>query len=184
MRRSLATGAIGISLLAPAGAAASHGDSGTGQRDFAVGAGNNEFALGAIGEARFSLSASSDPFGLDPRGYVTSSGDPDGVGPLEPFTARGEVTCLDVEGNRATIKWRIEEGTGSAEPFEGGGVESWVEDNGPPRAGEPADRAAVSPPQPALLFDPTADVCEQPEAQPLYDRLDQGNVVVHDATGA
>jgi hypothetical protein len=57
-----------------------------------------------------------------------------------------------------------------------------VEDNGPPRAGEPVDRAAVSPPQPAATFDPLADTCEQPEVQPLYDRLDRGNVVVHDAT--
>jgi hypothetical protein len=180
-RRCLATtGLIGLATCGPGVAEASHNGQTGGARDFAVGAGSSEFALGAIGEARFSLSASSDPLGGDPKGYVTASGDPDGIGPMEPFTTRGEVTCLLVDGNRASIKWRLEQATGSAEPFEGGGVQSFVEDNGSPRQGEPVDRAATSLPQPAEVFDLAADECQSPHGQP-YDPLERGNLVVHDA---
>ena len=180
MRRFLAAAAIGLGLIAPTALASHEGSSG-GKRDFAVGAGSSEFALGAIGQARFALSATSDPAGARPAGYVTSRGDPDGLGPMEPFTATGEITCLRVEGNRASIKWRLERATGSAEPFEGGGVQSFVEDNGEPRRGEPLDRALIDPPQPAATFDANADTCDDPNSRATYDRLEQGNVRVHDA---
>jgi hypothetical protein len=177
LRRVLAVGVIGIAVLAPGGAAASG-------RDFAVGAGSNEFALGAVGKASFALSATSAPDGAWPRGYVVSSGDPDGSGPLEPFTARGEVTCLRVSGNRASIKWRLDDATGSAASFEGGGAQSFLEDNGEPRFGQPPDRAATDPPQPAAIFAPTADRCEDPDTRSTYDRLEKGDITVHDAAGA
>ena len=152
-----------------------------GERDFAVGAGSSEFALGVVGEASFALSATSDPFGARPSGYVTSKGDPDGIGPVEPFTARGAITCLRVAGKRASIKWRLERATGSAEPFEGGGVQSFVEDNGVPRGGHPTDRAAIDPPEPAATFHVNAGTCEDPNSRAGYDRIEQGNVTVHDA---
>lgn len=183
MRRVLAGTAIGLGLLAPMGASASHEHSTAGQRDFAVGAGSSELALGAVGEASFTLSASSGPFGARPAGYVTSHGDPDGAGPLEPFTARGEVTCLRVDGNRASIKWRFESATGTAAALEGGGVQSFVEDNGEPRLGQPVDRALIDPPQPAATFEANAHQCEDPDTRVTYDRLEQGNVTVHDAAG-
>ena len=182
MWRALAATAVVLGLI-PATAEASHAGSGDGGRDFAVGAGTNEFALGTVGIASFTLSAHSEPFGQRPAGYVTSRGDPDGIGPLEPFTAKGEVTCLRVEGNRASIKWRFEEATGSAEPLEGGGVQSFVEDNGPPRGGQPADGAAIDPPQPAATFGSNADRCDDPQSRPPHDRLNRGNVTVHDAVG-
>ena len=184
VRRELAVGAIGLGLLAPGGAVASHNGTGGGARDFAVGSGSSEFSLGVIGEASFALSATSDPGGADPAGYVVSRGDPDGVGPMEPFTASGEVTCLWVDGNRATVKWRLERATGSAAPFEGGGVQSFLEDNGSPRFGQPVDRGATDLPQPAAIFRPTADECESPDnREAAYDRLERGNVTVHDAVG-
>ena len=181
MRRVVAGAAIGLGLIVPTGAGASHGDAGGGQRDFAVGAGSSELLLGAVGEASFTLSASSDPFGARPAGYVTSRGDPDGRGPVEPFTARGEVTCLRVDGNRASIKWRFEDAGGTAAPLQGGGVQSFVEDNGEPRFGQPVDRALIDPPQPAATFEANAYECEDPDSRATYDRLEQGNVTVHDA---
>lgn len=180
MRRALAAGTIGIGLLASGSAIASHGNPG---RDFARGTGANEFALGAVGEASFTLRASSDPSGARPIGYVTSRGDPDGLGPLEPFTAAGRVTCLRVDGNRASVKWRLDKATGSAAPFRGGGVESFLEDNGKARKGQPVDRAATDPPQPAATFLPTARECDDPDSRPTYDRLEKGDVRVHDAAG-
>ena len=182
--KGLITGATLTVVLAAAGpASATHGDNGQGKRDFAVGAGSSEFALGAIGEASFSLSAHSDPFGARPGGYITSKGDPDGIGPLEPFTAKGEVTCLRVKGNRASLKWRFERTTGSAATFAGGGVQSFVEDNGPPRGGMPLDRAALDPPQPAGVFESNAAQCDDPDTRAHYDRIESGNITVHDATG-
>jgi hypothetical protein len=166
-----------MGLAAPAGANAA------GSEDFAVGAGSSEFAVGLVGDSSFTLSAHSDAFGLRPGGYVTAKGDPDGVGPLAPFTARGEITCLRVSGNRASLKWRFEEATGSAATFLGGGVQSFVEDNGAPRFGQPVDRAALDPPQPAVAFNAAADTCEDPNTRATYDVLEQGNLEVHDATG-
>jgi hypothetical protein len=181
MRRALAAGTIGIGLLASGSALASHGASTHGMRDFAIGSGTSEFALGAIGEASFKVRASSDPLGGRAAGYVTSSGDPDGIGPLEPFTAAGRVTCLRVDGNRATLKWRLDKATGSATPFKGGGVQSFVEDNGRTRGGQPLDRAVTDPPQPAASFLPAARQCDDPNARATYDRLEEGDVRVRDA---
>jgi hypothetical protein len=183
MARALTAGAVGIALLVPGGAAASHGDSRSGLRDFAVGAGSNEFALGAVGRASFALRASSDPFGARPAGYVTASGDPDGIGPAEPFTARGRIMCLRVDGNRASIKWSLDQATGSAAPFKGGGVQSFLEDNGRPRRGQPVDRASIDPPQPAASFELNARRCDDPDTRPTYDRLNEGNITIHDAVG-
>jgi hypothetical protein len=184
VRRVLAVAVIGMGLLAPGGAVGSHNGSTAGERDFSVGSGSSEFSLGLIGEASFAISATSDPAGANPAGYVTSRGDPDGAGPMEPFTAQGEITCLRVDGNRATVKWRLERGTGSAAQFEGGGVQSFLEDNGSPRFGQPVDRTATDLPQPAAAFEPTADQCEDPDTrEAAYDRLERGNVTVHDATG-
>lgn len=181
MRAALTACAIAFASLAPAAAGAGHGGSERAGGDFVVGAGSSEFALGAVGEASFALHATSDPSGARPAGYVTSRGDPDGIGPMEPFTARGPVTCLRVDGNRATIKWRIEHGTGSAEPFEGGGVQSFLEDNGQRRRGNPPDRAALDPPQPAGVFDLNARLCDDPDTRATYDPLERGDVTVQDA---
>jgi hypothetical protein len=177
-RLAVAATTVALAALAPAASA-----NGNGGRDFAVGAGDNEFALGAVGQAGFTVSAHSDPGGTRPSGYVTSRGDPDGIGPLEPFTAQGKVTCLRVDGNRASVKWRIERATGSAKPFEGGGIQSFLEDNGPPRGGRPRDRAAIDPPQPAASFNPGADACDDPNSRVTYETLNRGNVTVHDALG-
>ena len=184
MRGVMAAGAVGIGLIAGSGAAiASHNDGGGGKREFAVGAGRAAFALGVVGETGFTFSAHSDPFGGRPTGYVTATGDPDGPGPIASFTVRGHVTCVRVDGNRASLKWRFEEATGSAAPFEGGGAESFVEDNGEPRLGEPVDRAATDGPQPAETFDPQAEQCEDPDTRPTYARIEEGNLTVHAAAG-
>jgi hypothetical protein len=175
MKVILTAATLGIACLVPIGAVADGG----GARDFAVGAGSSEFAIGLVGEASFTLSATSAAEGSGPRGYVTTKGDPDGAGPMEPFTAKGHVTCLRVNGNRASIKWRFEEATGSAAPF--AGIQTFVEDNGPPRRGEPTDRAALDPPQAAATFEATATQCDDPATRATYERLNRGNVTVNDA---
>jgi hypothetical protein len=176
----LFTLAVAAAVAAPAVSSASHGGSGGEKRDFAVGSASNQFLI-AIGEARLSLAAHSDPLGARPTGHVVAKGDPDGDGPAEPFKLEGEVTCLRVEGNRAAIKYRFKRADGSAEPFEGGGVQIFLEDKGPPSGGEAVDGSAFDPPQPAGAFQTNANVCNDPNLR-LYDEVESGNFVVHDAS--
>lgn len=175
----LAVAVVGVGF--PVGAVASHNDSGGVNRDFAVGAGANEFLI-VIGDARLRASAHSDPLGADPGGFVRAMGDPDGADlPLEPFGLAGEVTCLRVDGNRAAIKYRFEQAEGSAAPFEGGGVQIFLEDNGRPQGGAAVDATGFEPPQPAGVFDLDANRCDDPNLR-LYDQIESGNFTVHDAT--
>lgn len=182
MRRVLAAAAMSAMALMPGAAVAGNGPiaSDEGRRDFAVGAGSNEFLV-VLGSSHFAFSATRDPHTGRLSGHVTTYGDPDGAGPVAPFRVQGEVTCLRVSGNRASFKWRFGHARGSAEPLEGGGVEVFVEDNGSPRFGEPLDRAVLGPPQPQATFDLQASQCDDPALHPTYDPINSGNITVHDA---
>lgn len=152
----------------------------------ASGSGSNEFLI-AVGEARLSVGAHSGPLGEDPTGHIRAKGDPDGPGPMEPFELEGEVTCMQVapkpggSGFRAAIKYRFKHAEGSAEPFDGGGVQIFIEDNGNPAGGQSVDRTTFDPPQPAGVFDANADQCDDPNSRFGYDEIESGNFVVRDA---
>lgn len=180
MRRLVAATIVCVVTLTPGVAGAAHSHGGKSRRDRVVGAGWNQF-LYAIGEARFSFAATSDPLGRRPSGHAASDGDPDGPGPVGPFAASGEVTCLRVSGARASFKWRFARAAGSAEPLRGGGVQAFLEDNGRPRAGTPVDRAGLDAPQPAATFDLAATRCDDPNLFPGYDRIEGGDIRIHDA---
>src|SRR5436190_761730 len=95
MRRRIglaATLVCGGALLAPAAAAASG--------DYAVGGGTNGFF-------QLGLSAHSGPSGEDPGGFVSARSRPNGGFPA-PFRFGGHVTCLRVDGNKASIKYRFD----------------------------------------------------------------------------
>jgi hypothetical protein len=162
----------------PVASSASHSGSGGQKHDFVVGVSPNEVLLG---QAHSSFAAHSDPLGGNPKGHVTTKGDPDGPGPIDPFKAEGDITCLRVEGNRATYKWRFSHAEGSLAPFEGGGIQAFLEDNGQPQNGMPVDATTVDAPQPAGVFDLTATQCEDPDSRVTYERINSGNFVVHDA---
>ena len=116
----------------------------------------------------------------DVQGYAVGSGELPGAG---EFRVQGEVTCVKVVGNRATIKYRFARTRGPGAPPAGWGVQVFVEDNGPPGAGTP-DGNATDAPLPPEIFDPTADQCELPRGP--YNPVDSGNYVVRDgdAVGA
>src|SRR5438045_7059031 len=95
------------------------------------------------------------------------------------FEVQGPVTCLRVDGNRAAIKYRFKRATGSAAPFQGGGVEVFVEDNGEARRGQPVDANAFQPPQPAGAFNTNASQCDDPNLA-AYDTVTSGDYVVRD----
>lgn len=179
-RTALALAAIGaLGAALPGTSTGSHSEAGGANRDFAVGAAKNAFfQLG--GPNHLMVSAHSDPAAVDPKGHVRAKGDIDGPGPLEPFAFEGEVTCVRVEGNRAAIKYRFKHAEGSAEPLEGGGVQVFVEDNGPPNDEIP-DRNTFDPPQPAGVFDTNATACDDPRLRQDYDPVESGNYTVHDA---
>ena len=165
---------VSFSLLALEGVAgASHGP-GNGPRIFGVGSGANQF-LFVVGEARLSVAAHLDEQGR-PNGHVRAQGEPDGPGPFESFLLEGEVTCIRVTGNRAAIKYRFKHAEGSAEPFEGGGVQIFLEDNGDPRNGIAVDKTAFDSPQVAGVFDQAATDCDAPTR--VYDQIESGNFVV------
>ena len=158
-------------VLAPA-ASASHGSSRS-PRDFAVGGANNTLGFFQIG-----ISAHSGPAGEDPDGHVSARSRPQGGFPI-PFRFGGEVTCLRVEGNRATIKYRFDQSDSPA--LEGGGVQIFVEDNGEPRSGGPRDGAAPGPPLTRELFEAAQPNVYQDANTAVYNPIDSGNFVVHDA---
>jgi hypothetical protein len=179
--RSLIVTVASLMALLPGSAAATGDMSGGGSRDYTVGGGTNEFAV-IIGDARFGFAAKSDPIGLGSGGHAASHGDPDGIGPMGAFTAEGAVTCLRVDGNRASFKWRFAQTTGSAAPFQDGGVQVFVQDNGEPRGGVPVDWAFLDVPQPAGVFELGAGTCTDPNLiGGDYARLESGNITVHDA---
>jgi hypothetical protein len=171
-----------VVLALPATAEASHGDGGGSKHDFATGSFRNALPVTG-GPLQGSFAAHSDPFGADVSGYFRGSGDVDGPAPLDSgFTVQGHMTCLEVEGNRAAFRYRFERNTGSTEPFEGGGIQIFVEDNGPPKGGTPLDAMAFDAPEPPGLFDLHATLCDDPESR-VYDPIDAGDIVVHDAAG-
>ena len=177
MKRSRAAVLIAIALGAGAagGAAAA---AGPGPGDLAAGSALNQFPTPAgPGFARLNVAAHSGPSGADPHGNVLSKGTL-GV-PGGEFEVQGPVTCLRVDGNRAAIKYRFNRATGSAAPFQGGGVEVFVEDNGEPRGGQPVDANAFRPPQPAGAFDTNATQCDDPNTA-TYDVVTSGNYTVRD----
>jgi hypothetical protein len=140
--------------------------------DYAVGGGNNTNGWFQIG-----LSAHSGPSGEDPRGYVSARSRPNGDFPL-PFRFGGEVTCLRVEGNQATIKYRFDHADNPL--LVGGGIEIRAEDNGNPGDGPPVDRGAAGLPMTREVFEATQpEVCGDPRIG-AYNDVDSGNVIVHD----
>ncbi len=87
------------------------------------------------------------------------------------------MTCLRVSGNKAAIKYRFAQATGSAAALKGGGVEIFVQDNGKPHDGQPVDASAFHPPQPAGAFDATASQCDDPNVA-AYNRVQSGDYTV------
>jgi hypothetical protein len=201
-------------LALPAVSAATHSAKEGGPRDFTVGAGWQSLPLGGSEYFRFAAHVGGqrpawpepgwdEPRGFDDlldladtaasqseipqtregvRGYEVARGDLDGDGPLPPFMFQGPVTCLAVVGNRASFFYEFKH----AEPafFEGGGVQVYAEDNGPPRNGQSVDGSAFDAPIPGPgaglppLEGPT--VCPPPRITG-YDQLESGNLIVHDA---
>jgi len=116
--------------------------------------------------------ARSGPAGENPSGFVNDVGS--FGSPMTAFELEGPVTCLRVEGNKAAIKYRFAKATGVAEPLKGGGIEVFIEDNGP----QP-DANASGAPQMAAEFNAAATQCDDPNMAP-FSTVREGGYTVTD----
>jgi hypothetical protein len=124
----------------------------------------------------FSLSVNGRGEGVAARGHVRGSGVY-----VDAFEVDGPITCIRVEGNRASIKYRFKRASGPGAPPQDGGVQVYIEDNGKPRDGQPVDRVATEPPQSPDVFDAAAGVCTDPTLNPAWTPLESGDFAVRDA---
>jgi hypothetical protein len=138
-----------------------------------VGAGTGHFAETG---GPFSLAVNGRGEGPLAKGYVHGSGVY-----VDAFEVEGPITCMRVEGNLASVKYRLERASGPGAPPQGGGVQVYIEDNGDPVDGRPVDRVATEPPQPPGVFDAAAGVCTDPRLNPAWTTLESGDFVVRDA---
>jgi hypothetical protein len=168
--------AVGLTVVAAMGLAVLPVAADARPRESARGKGASELLLNAVGWASFSFAAKGGP---NASGYVRTKGDPDGAGPIPPFTAEGPITCLRVDGRRAALKWRFRRATGSVASFRGGGIQTYVQDDGRARRRQAVDHAALDPPQLPVTFNARARECDDPDAR-VYERLRVGDVTVRD----
>jgi len=125
------------------------------------------------GHNRLRIRASGE--GDQANGWVVGTGNT-GAG---HFRVEGPVTCIRVEGNRATVKYRYAERSGPGAPPPGG-VQVYVADRGNPEGGQPVDANGTDPPTPAPLFGMTKGKCDDPRLRDDLNRVDGGDYRVRD----
>jgi hypothetical protein len=148
--------------LGSSAANATHSEGGGPHQDLVAGTGRFEVFPGEA--VKIHVNAKSGPSGEDARGRFS-------VNHEGFYAVRGEVTCLSVVGNRATVGGEITQAQGELEGFEGFGILIIVEDNG--EGDEPNDGVISS-----VVATPP-EQCSVPfEVRPI----EQGDYIVHDAT--
>lgn len=160
MKRMLAPVLLVLSLMVPMAASATH----------SPGEGPNSDKVDGTVEDLFPstlhVNAISDPDGSNARGHLWYTADASGF----TFEEAGEVTCLSVQGNNATIGMRIDRSKLPGFPGEGNGFLFYVSDYGEPGDMDShLDVPLTTPPTTC----PTPIVFAYPQKS--------GNFVVHDA---
>jgi hypothetical protein len=166
MKPVIAIAAAALSLAVPVVA------SGGPPRDSAVGSGTTGGKSSPTGEQHVAFAAFGGPTTFDPftqaiggdpvTGHFTASGDFGSS--LTAFQQEGPVTCLAVDGNRATLVYPNKQARpGTNEAFD---TLIFLEDNGKPQNGRPRDRVGF-----ALVPDttPNDDPPSDALATPMYD---------------
>jgi hypothetical protein len=190
-KRTLVRAGIRTALVIVGAATAAQPAIAAGPHDYAVGTGKNHVAEFTDAPVQLEVSAHRLSL-LEVTGHVRGSGDLNGALPGGDFQVVGHVTCLRVEpkpapealltgpGNRAAIKYVVDNSSGSLAPPVGWVIEVFVEDNGNPEDGHPVDANSTLLPTPPELSD--ARNCDDPNVagQP-YNPLDQGDYRVYDS---
>jgi hypothetical protein len=173
--KALTVVACALAALVFAGAG-----SGGGGHDLVAGGGVQTLTVEQVGDNEtdvFSVGATSDPDGSNPRGAVHLTTTE--LGGERSFTGDVKDGCVLVTGNQAIVVGKLPESEWIT--IEGFGVVDYLEvavrDNGNPVGGQPTDEAL-----PILLRDQTAHaVCAGLRTFPTFP-LDHGNFVVQDAS--
>ena len=166
-------GFIAVALSALVLGAVVAGSATGAQQSSVTGSGTGHFAETG---GPFSLSITGRGEGPLAQGHVRGSGDYVGA-----FEVDGPITCMRVEGNLASVKYRFRHSSGPGAPPQNGGVQVYVEDNGKATGGRPVDRVASEPPQPPGAFDAAASICTDPRLNPAWTPLESGDFDVFDA---
>lgn len=200
MKRPLAIAALLVVTVALSGtASASHQGDGGPPRDFVTGGGTvGDESSAPLGEQHVAFGASGGPTTFDPitgiggdpvTGHFTAVGEFLNLPGSDAtrFQQEGPVSCLVVDGNRASLVYPVKQGRfdPAGEVNEGSDVLISLEDNGTPRKGEPRDRIGF-----AVLTDETPEddppseqdqecVTMQP---PPTSPLEEGNFTIHDGS--
>jgi hypothetical protein len=129
---------------------------------------------GSVPNNRLEVTAKSGPAGEDPQGKVSFKALAD-----KPAFS-GDVVCLRVEGNRATILFSLDKTKEGPERFEDGGALVFIEDNGNPSGGVSPDRQRNFRLTPVQFEAQKLAGCPAP-ISPTRN-LESGNLTVRDAT--
>ncbi len=167
MKRLLLTMSLALVVaLAVSGVASATHSNGKGpDKDLVSGTG--QFLPDTL-DLEIHVNAQSGPSGEDAKGrfFVRRGDDTD-------LDFRGEVTCLHVDGNRATVGGRITQARAGDESLEGRGIVLFIEDNGE-GSNNPDDESDG-------FFTPTPpQTCPPPTFGTAP--FEKGNYIVHDAT--
>jgi hypothetical protein len=129
---------------------------------------------GSVPNNRINVTAKSGPSGEDPQGKVSFKALAD-----KPAFS-GDVVCLRVEGNRATILFSLDKTKEGPERFDDGGALVFIEDNGNPSDGGSPDRQRNFRLTQEQFAVQQAAGCPAP-ISPMRE-LESGNLTVRDAT--
>lgn len=160
MKRMLVALLLALCLIAPTTVSATHSPGGGPKSDKVDGTVEDLFP------STLHVNAISNPDGTDARGHLWYTADATGF----VVDVAGEVTCLNVQGNRATVGMRIDRSKLPGFPGEGNGFLFVVNDNGEP--GDTDTHLDIP-----MAVPPT--VCPNPFV--FVFPHDHGNFVVHDA---
>ena len=174
-RLILLAAVLAAATFAPAVATAS-ADDGSANQDYVVGGGQNNPANGPTNH--FAISAHSDANGDNPFGqglFVDTASGP----PIHAFM--GDVVCVRVDGNRASVLLAIDHSLNQPAALDDGGDLMFFEDNGDPVNGQSPDLMINQRLNATQLQAQEAAGCPAPKAISPDRTLSAGNIVVHDA---
>jgi hypothetical protein len=159
---------LALALVAPASVSATHSPGDGPNLDKVDGTVEDVFP------STLHVNAVSDPDGSNPRGQLWYTADNPGF----TVDVAGEVTCVNVVMNLATVGMRIDRSKLPGFPGVGNGFLFVVQDFGEPGAGDPPTQLPDSHLDIPLTTPPTT--CPSPFIFTFGH--DHGNFVVHDAT--
>jgi hypothetical protein len=177
MRRKLSVLAlVGVVLTGVAATAGAVPDTEANNKDSVHGAGQILTAPGdgSVPNNRINVTANSGPSGEDPDGKVSFKALAD-----QPAFS-GDVVCLRVEENRASILFSLDKTKEGPERFEDGGGLVFIEDNGNPEGGVSPDRQRNRRLTEEEFVEQQDAGCPAPPANPGR-QLVSGNLIVRDA---